>query len=541
MLNPKTKLSELSDYELALLLNTTVAEARKEREFFREALDGNPFAIMDWTIEEFHQDYARGEFSRTRMIAGDVPRNVGLRFRQLQELLRRHFEFEARFPAAYEILFPREARRRDRAGLFLPSFGIHVLNSYPFYTMHSQGTAWAGDAYTFTDNRRKRHPWGKKVERRLRYPDFEDLRGILLAMLCREEVDERISYMVPFPRLELFENVKPPEPAYVRLTDLRLARQIKPGSLKRGLEPILALLERPITRNSVLEWKLRTLGSRLEKPERFGREQWIKAAKDLGMEDECYIGPEQPPEETVSRTGNGALPVSNEDFEPILAQTELLERQFGDEESGIVAISFSAAALLLFVDLDSLGLMDASSRRVAEHVESLASVVRDLIENLNRATVRLETITANRPAGRQREIEGNDYTALCKYRMGCGLRETAEWLEITPYSSKTGRGTRDWKARVKRRLRNGKRIEDERYPRAAAIFAHRDNPHVRRKARRAYRKYLVEKGRSGDLFRFAGFGHFIRTGSAQTQRSFEVTYAYVQLGSCIMQNIPPIP
>jgi hypothetical protein len=303
----------------------------------------------------------------------------------------------------------------------------------------------------------------------------------------------------------------------------------------------LHCLERPITRNSVLEWKLRTLGSRLEKPERIGREGWIKAAKDLGMEHEIYFGPEEPPEETVSRTGNGALPVSNEDFVPILAQTELLERQFGDEEAGIGAVSFSAAALLLFVDLDTLGLMDASSRRVAEHVESLAGVVRDLLENLNRATVRLEAITANRPAGRQREIEGNDYTALCKYRMGRGLRDTAEWLEITPYSSKTGRGTRDWKARVKKRLRNGKRIEDERYPRAAAIFAHRYNPHVRRKARRAYRRYLVEKGRSGDLFRFAGFGYFIRTGSAQTQRSFEVTYAYVQLGSCIMQNIPPIP
>jgi hypothetical protein len=535
------KLSELSDYELALLLNTTVAEARKERELYSETPDGNPFAIMDWTVEEFHQDYAREEFSRTRMIAGHVPRDVGLRFRQLQELLRRHFEFEARFPAAYEVLFHKLARRRDRAGLFLPSFGIHVLNSYPFYTVHSQDTEWAGDAYTFTDNRRKRHPWGTKVERRLRYPDFEDLRGILLAILCREEVDERISYMYPFPRLELFENVKPPEPAYVRLTDLRLARQIKPGSLKRGLVPVLSLLERPITMDSVLEWKLRTLGSRLEKPERIGREGWMKAARDLGIEHEMTFGPEVPPEETVSRTGNGALPVPIEDFEPILARKDLLERHFGDEESGMVAVSFSAAALLLFVDLDTLGLMDASSRRVAEHVESLASVVRDLLENLNRATVRLETITANRPAGRQREIEANDYTALRNYRMGSGLRETAEWLEITPYSSKTGRGTRDWKARVKKRLRNGKRIEDGRYPRAAAIFAHRDNPHVRRKARRAYRKYLVEKGRMGGLFYWAGFGAFIRTGSAQTQRSFEVTYAYVQLGSCIMRNIPPVP
>jgi len=535
------KLSELSDYELALLLHTTVAEARKQRELYSEHPDGVFSEILDWTVEEFRRDYARSGFSRTRLITGDVPRDVGLRFRQLQELLRRKLEFEARFPAAYEILFPKEGRRWDRAGLYLPSFGIHVLNSYPLYMVQPQDTEWAGDAYTFTDNRIKRHPWGTKVERRLRFPDYEDLQGILLAILSREEYDERIGYLWRVLVPELFDNVKPPEAAFVRLTDLRLAKQIRAGSLKRGLVPVLELLERPFTSDSILEWKLRTLGSRLEKPERIGREVWVKAAKDLGMEDEFYFGPDEPPEETVSRTGNGALPVSSEDFVPILAQTELLERQFGDEETGIVAVSFSAAALLLFVDLDTPGLTDASSRRIAEHVEALARVIRDLIASLNRATERLEAVTANRPAGRQREIEGNDYIALCNHRMGRGLRETAEWLEITPYSSKTGRGTRDWKARVKQRLRNGKKIEDERYPRAAAIFAHRDNPHVRRKARRAYRKYLVEKGRLGALFYWAGFGYFIRTGSAQTQRSFEVTYAYVQLGSCIMQDIPPVP
>src|SRR3712207_3054873 len=131
-----------------------------------------------------------------------------------------------------------------------------------------QDPARAGDAYTFTDNRMKRHPWGTKVQRRLRFPDYEDLQGILLAILSREEADERISYQRRFPPPELFDNVKPPEAAFVRLTDLRLAKQIRAGSLKRGLEPVLALLERPITKNSVLEWKLHTLGSRLERPKR---------------------------------------------------------------------------------------------------------------------------------------------------------------------------------------------------------------------------------------------------------------------------------
>jgi hypothetical protein len=373
------------------------------------------------------------------------------------------------------------------------------------------------------------------VERGLRFPDYEDLQGILLAILSREEADERIGYWWRLRPSELFDNVKPPQASYVRLTDLRLAEQIRAGSLKRRLVPILDLLERPISKDSVLEWKLRTLGSRLEQPLRTSREDWLKAAKDVGIEDELYIPPEVPQEEMVSRTGNGALPVPREDFDPILARTDLLEGQFGDEQTGIVTISFSAAALLLLIDLDTPKLTDASSRRIAEYIESLAGVIRDLIASLNRATERLEAVAANRSAGRQPDLEGNDYTALCHYRMGRGLRETAEWLEITPYSSKTGKGTRDWKARVKQRLRNGKRIEDERYPRAAAIFAHRDNPHVRRKARRAFRRYLVEKGRLGPLFYWAGFG------GTQTQRSFEITYAYVQLGSCILRNIPPVP
>ncbi len=206
------KLSELSDRELALLLNTTVAEARRQRERYRENSDGTFSEVLDWTIEEFHQDYAREDFSRTRLIAGDVPRDVGLRFRQLQELLRGQFVFEARYPSAYEVLFPDQARRRDRAGLYLPSFGIHVLNSYPLYMVQPQDPARAGDAYTFTDNRMKRHPWGTKVERRLRFPDYEDLQGILLAILSREEADERISYGGGFPRLELFDNVRPRRP-----------------------------------------------------------------------------------------------------------------------------------------------------------------------------------------------------------------------------------------------------------------------------------------------------------------------------------------
>ena len=135
-----------------------------------------------------------------------------------------------------------------------------------------------------------------------------------------------------------------------------------------------------------------------------------------------------------------------------------------------------------------------------------------------------------------------DYYALHHYRMGNSLRDIAEWLGMTPYSSKTGKGTREWKARVKQRLSKGRDFEERYYPRAAAIFTYRDNPHVRRKARRAYRAYLVEAGRSGNSVALMGVSRRIRIGNyAQNERSAEITDAYIQLGSCIMRGIPPIP
>jgi len=536
---PVKKLSELPDRELAFLLNSTAAEVRGLREQLRESPDEHFSAIMNMTIEEFRQDCASSSFSMSRLISGDVPRDVGLRFRQLQELLSEQFEFESRYPAAYEILFPQSARYRDRAGLYLPSFDVHVLNNYPQYHVQFQDDWLAGDAYTLTDNRSKNHPWGTNVERSWLFPDYEDLQGILLAILSREEYVERIGYIRRPRRFELFDHNKVPEAAYVRLTDLRLAKHLRGGSLKRELQPLLALLELPVTKGHILEWKLRVLGSRLERPPAL---DWQVAQRAGKSDDSAHLQKtEESAEEMVSLTGNGSLPVSGTNFDSRWAEVEILRQQFGDEEMGSIAVSFSAAALLLLTDLDMPGLREAPPRRMAGHIQSLAGLIKDLIAGLNRATHRLESLASNRPPGRQPDLEGNDYRALRLYRMGRSLRETAEWLEITPYSSRTGRGTRDWKARVKQRLSNGKRIEDERYPRAAAIFAHRDNPHVRRKARRAYRKYLVERGRSGAFFRWTGFGRYIRTSPTATQRSIEVNYAYVQLGSCILQGIPPVP
>jgi hypothetical protein len=347
------RLSELPDRELAFLLNSTVAEARRLRDQLSESSDEHFSAIMNMTAEEFRQDCASSSFSIARLISGEVPRDVGLRFRQLQELLGEQFEFESRYPAAYEVLFPRSTRYRDRAGLYLPSFDIHVLNNFPQYHVQFQDDWSAGDAYTFTDNRSKNHPWGTNVERSWLFPDFEDLQGILLAILSREEYVERIGYIRPPRRFDLFDRNKVPEAAYVRLTDLRLAQHLKAGSLKRGLQPILALLELPVTKDHVLQWKLRLLGSRLERPPVLDGQVAPRAEKS---EDSGHSPTKQPTEKMVSLAGNGSLSVSGTNFDPRPAQVEVLQQQFGDEERGSIAVSFAAAALLLLTDLDMPGL-----------------------------------------------------------------------------------------------------------------------------------------------------------------------------------------
>ncbi|MBD0327902.1 MAG: hypothetical protein ICV68_15840 [Pyrinomonadaceae bacterium] len=83
-----------------------------------------------------------------------VPEDVGVRFRQLQELLRGEPEFHTRYPEASDILLPNRARRMERGGLPLPSFGVRIPRYEPRYHAHTSeepiGSALGGDAYSAT-------------------------------------------------------------------------------------------------------------------------------------------------------------------------------------------------------------------------------------------------------------------------------------------------------------------------------------------------------------------------------------------------------
>ena len=472
----------------------------------------------------------------------EVPVDVAGRFRALQELLRSQEEFESRYPAAFEILFPRYARRRERVGLHLPSFGIRVLNNWVHPHIESQYLGSGADAHTSVSRWWKRDWRLHEANRLIAGPGLDDLQGVLLAILGREEDNELVGFLAPrFP--PEVEGVQTPEEMPIRLTDLRLADQFKPGALQRGIKQILDLLHRPWSAEHVVLWKLCVLGSELEpgveQPKQFAK--YLKKIPTDEMPEDMarYV------EEVRNLYGQDGTyrnfpiePLSN----PVRVKTDLLIRQFGDAETGIAAVSFAAAALWLLLDLDTPDIERASSHRLAEQVESLASIIRKLERRLRRLTEDLARLTANRSSGARSELPGNNLLALQYYRLGrFDLKQAAQWLEITPYSSKTGRGTRAWKARVIQRLKEGKEFEDEHYPRAAAIFASSNHPVVRRKARRAYRGYRYEVRRRGGECPFSLLGYWAQVSRPETKRGKEIAFAYVQLGSCILQRIPPLP
>jgi len=218
--------------------------------------------------------------------------------------------------------------------------------------------------------------------------------------------------------------------------------------------------------------------------------------------------------------------------------------EFGDQlrrRFRAFTVSFAAAALFLFMDLDMPDVRDEKPYRLAEQISELAKIIKSLMRDLDDKTQELEKLVGNRSAGRQSRRENQAYRALCYWRYGHNPEAIARWLGITPYSSKMGKGTRNWKTKLKGILTRGEEIENKRYPRAAAIFAnYKDSPHIRRKAHRAYRAHLVMTKRFPGHPPIYEVGRKIRV-NFQKWRGQEVIQAYVQLGSCLVRGKPTSP
>lgn len=436
-----------------------------------------------------------------------LPDALGLRWRQLRALLSQQREFKTRHPEAHKILFapPYPPDKEEVGDVFLPSFGIRVMRCSPRghapMAMEPEDSDDACteiaspsdslDASSLTDD-----PEGMAfvrsslVDQGFLPPERSILRGVLLAIMSREEYQPRYSpFLADGHALkDTVEFGKAP----IRITDLRLAMGIQAGTLRRSLTSILDGVERPFTADGVIRWKNFVLKNALE---------------------------------------GGSEPVN---------------QNFGDELSGVEAISFASASLLLFLDLGMPNVSEEASYRLAGHIETLAEVIRRLMLDMDRGINAIERLLANRKPGHQARVGFASYAALIQYRMGLPLDEVAKVLEIEPYSSKTGKGTRNWKTRVRRVLDQGKEIEAERFPRAATIFSNSDNPFVRDKACRAYRAYrdrwpMPKPGFL--LLHFVDHWHWQDAGEEirvnyRTQRGLEAVIGYVQLGSCLENGIP---
>ncbi len=481
------RLSDLSVEELARLLNLSNAEAERLLKWGSASpvFAGLP---MSTPVEEIQRLRESGELHKLHPDIPHIPENVALRWRQLQEMLRREPEFETRYPAAYDLLRSRLDRVTGRRGMPLPSFGIRVARHDPQPCV-GPATDYAGDdAYSSSG---KPHRLGEagpsEVDWKFSAPDPAYLQGVLLAILSREEYQERIAGMSD-PKL--LADLQAPGTASVRITDLRLAADLDPETIKLG-NTIQALrrLQTPITTDRVVRWKQETLEG----------------------------------------------------------HTELPGQAFGDLRSGTLAASFIAAALCLFIDFGMPGVENAKPYRLAEQIETLAKAIRRLSDSLNGTAGDLVTLLANRPAHRPPRPGSEYYEALKDYRMGRNLEDiSTNRLGVKPWDGIDG--TKSWKVKLRGKIARGKEVENERYPRAAAIFDNEDDPSVRRaalEAYEAYQDYLVECEEDEEEV----FSHDLalravgrRIGANPLdQPGQEIIDAYIQLGHRIEYDRPPLP
>jgi hypothetical protein len=425
-----TKLKDLSPQELADLLDWPLDKARKWFEVavsvsHVEELGSEPVfgdlelrpslqrdsvrELMHLTVNEVKELKRTGQFYRRfPYFKSKVPKDTGTRLRYLRELLRGEVEFEARYPIAYRLLFGEDT---TDVGFLLPSFNVRVLKNNPqesvlwrtWYGYWEEGQrSW--DAYSWTGAEKYAGPpwtWNKKADQSLAPIDLGYMRGVLLAVLSREESFERLNTELRDEALR--EDVGASTSTSVRLTDLRLAsaRELEDKEfLKEELRPLLEDLERPVTTNKVLQWK------------------W-----DVLFYDEVRSG----------------------------QRTREEERKW---DAKVKRVSFAAAALLLFVDFDMPELEGASSLRLANHIVTLADIVRKLSKSLSANAKSLEKLLAFRNANHPPTPGLELYDALVDYRMGEEPREIARDLGMNPYKSSPQEpggewgGTKEWKRRL---------------------------------------------------------------------------------------------
>jgi len=155
--------------------------------------------LMALSVEDVRRLKGAGRFLRRCPYFGrEQPVTPEDRLRRLRDLLAEEAEFEARYPAAFAVLSPRFDAGR---GLPLPSFGARVARSVPQRSVVPAGWSQdrtlsqdSGDVFSATPAAKAAHDGGPEgVDRGFAPVDPGYLRGVLLAILGREEFAERVA------------------------------------------------------------------------------------------------------------------------------------------------------------------------------------------------------------------------------------------------------------------------------------------------------------------------------------------------------------
>lgn len=391
--------------------------------------------------------------------------------------------------------------------LLLPSFGVSVSRSDPITSSVPVGWGTAdfsvdsGDA--FSVSYLQENSGTSTANHEFVNLDAGYLRRILLYVLYEEEY-ERIK---EHHSLRSSENRRASVPdqeaahtsgsrAQVRLTDLRIAADIKPAHLRRELNS--SRLPSSLSSESVARWKWETL----RKPKE------LRELADLVENDRWYK----------------------------------------EEQIRVKVISFTAAALLLLVDLDMPRLEEAAHDTVVKQVEGVHRVVQDLITKVDSSTNELAELLGARKGtsgGRPPNPDDKYYVALALYRMGRSPKEIAYRVGIRAPGArgKGEKGSKNWKGNLREFISRGIGVEKKLLPRAAEVFARRNEEQIKAKAIETYHDYLAAENweHAGQYVGSVGIGDDLLGDGIPVDQRQTIYAAMVQLGSCVENDIEPVP
>ena len=404
--------------------------------------------------------------------------------------------------------------------LLLPSFGIEVdgievTRSAPRSEVRLTGELLvdvkcdSGDAFSISYLDRKSD--ATTVDQRFMGLDQAYIRRVLLLILDREEYDDihlyhgaHTSWVVypdlPSGGLDLRHPIREEDEdpkAQVRITDLRLAKDLRPLDLKRELDAEVSELRLPVTADNVLRWKWKTL----LKPKRH---------------------------RTVSEVMD--------------------KKEWYEEESlRIRAISFAAAALCLSVDL-GLKIPEESSRDdLTEIILGWHKLISKLISALDDTVGEASKLLAGRKrtkGGRPTDPELKFYTALVLRRMGYVPNDIARRIGLSapiPTEEREDGTTHkrfndNWKGDLTKEIKKGIKVEQEKFPLAAEVFARQGEKEIQKAALVTYDEY-DERISFGLPYRSAELSAGEHLLGMPANDRVQEQNALIQLGSCIKRDL----